>query len=65
MAVMKMVFESCNMAGRKIELYREDLDTITVSATSEGTLVFYDRLDGNQVRDLIHYLTTELDRIDE
>lgn len=63
MAIMKLVLENSNMVGRKIELYREHPKFITVSVISKGKFVFHDGLDKKQLEDLVHYLTTELDRM--
>lgn len=58
-----MVLEDSNVEGRKIELYRETPDTLTVSVISKGRFVFYDRLNHYQVHDLIQYLSAELGRM--
>ena len=65
MAVMKMVFENGNMEGRKIEFYKEAPDTLTVSVRYRGNFVYYDRLDRDQLRNLVQYLSVELGRMPE
>lgn len=65
MAIMKFVLENSNMVGRKIELYREHPESVTVSVISKGKICFYDKLDKEQLGNLVHYLTTELCRMDK